>query len=319
LFLVLIAFVIVALAASFVFKFISLLTVLIVILIFLLVMYTQVNTFFAQLREYERAVVFRFGKFNRVVGPGWYFFFPFVETYERVELRIRTIDIKAQDVITKDNIKLKLDAIIYLKVKDPKAAILNVEDYEASATSYVQASIRDVIGKTPLSDAIAKVDQINIKLKEELRNQAKHWGVEVESVEIQDIQLPENLQTAMHERSAAEQRKYAAKEMAEGKKITIEAIQEAAGKLTNPSLQYLYLQALEKVAEGKSNKIIFPLELSKLASGLSAKLGESLPRAQEELSDKYEELRREGKAKDAIIDALRKEYGLSKEKPKKRR
>jgi regulator of protease activity HflC (stomatin/prohibitin superfamily) len=323
LFLTLVAFVIITLAAAYVLNALTLLTVLVVVLIFLLVTYTQVHTFFVQLREYERAVVFHLGKFDKVIGPGWFFLIPFVQTYVKVDLRTKTIDIRAQEVITNDNIKIKADAIIYMKVKDPKAAILNVDDYERAATTFIQASLREVLGKMPLATVIAMVDVVNKRLAERLKRVSVDWGINIDSVELQDIQLPEVVQTAMHERKTAEQKKLAAIEIAEGRKITINAIQEAAGKLTDSSLQYLYLQALEKIAEGKSNKIIFPLELSKLAAGISSKLGESFPKAQHELVGKYEKLRKRGMKKDRIIDELRKEYALPKtttrKKPKKRR
>ena len=288
-FFTLIAFVIIALLVFWFTGLLGTLAILIVILVVLLGVYSQIGTFFVQLAEYERAVVFRMGKFKKLIGPGWFFLIPFLEYYRKVDLRVKTMDIAAQEVLTRDNIKLTFDAIIYTKVVDPKAAIINVENYEKASASVIQAALRDVVGKTNMSDVISNVDQLNSSLHKALRETARSWGVAVEKCEVQNIQLPKEVLAAMHGRKEAEQRKFASIETAEGRKISITALEAAAGKLTNPTLQYFYLQALEKIAEGKSTKFIFPMELSRLAAGLSAKLGLPYEQAQEKVVREYQE------------------------------
>lgn len=331
-FFTLIVFIIVAVAVLWFFNLLTIMTILILVLIVLIVTYYRMHTFFVQLQEYERAVVFRMGKFRKIVGPGWVLLIPFIESYKKIDLRERTVDIGAQEVITRDNIKLLIDAIIYLKVSDPKAAIINVLDYERASVSFTQAHLRDVAGKMELDKMISRVDEVNAILQEGLQRVTKDWGILIDKVEIQSIELPPEVISAMHKRKAAEQYKFAAVEEAEARKIHIDAIQAAAGKLTDPTLHYLYLQSLERMAEGKSTKFIFPMELSKLAAGLASRLGEPYAKAERDVISEYQDRLKKGERPDTIIESLQKEIGIPKEvvkpkvkkkktraKPKKRR
>ena len=168
-----------------------------------------------------------------------------------------------------------VDAVIYMKIKDPEAAVINIKDPIEAATTYVQAHLRDIVGKMELEAVISDIHVINELLRAGLSKVSSDWGVEVEKVEIQSIELPETVMAAMHDRKAAEQKKYATEELAKAQAIKIDAIRRAAGQLNDPAIQYLYLQALEKVAEGKSSKLIFPLELTHLASRLSGKMSDT--------------------------------------------
>ncbi len=276
----------------------------------LAVVYWFSPTFVVQLKEFERGVVFRMGKYERMIGPGWHFLIPFIETCTTVDLRIRTVDIKPQKVVTKDNIELTVDAILYLKVEDPVKAIVNVKDYEHSAVSYIQAHLRDVIGRMTMAEVLSNINEINKRLSEGIKEVDDEWGVAVQQVEIQSVDLPDIVVKAMHEKKAAEEQKLATKERAEASKMEIDAVREAAGKLSDPALQYLYLQSLQKIADGRSNKIIFPLELSRLAEGFASKLGMNYSKAQEKIRDRYEDLIAEGKKKKDAIEELKKELGI---------
>jgi len=313
---VMIAFIVLAAATLFFFDMLMPVTILLIILITLIIIYSRSSKFFTQLEEYERAVVFHMGKFKKIAGPGWLFVIPFIEFFTVVDLRVRTLDIKPQDVITKDNIKLTVDAIIYMKVADVKSAILNVENYEKAMVSYVQANIRDVIGKVELESVISNVSKINEILEKELQKVGKDWGIKIVSVELQSIELPKEVIAAMHKRRAAKELKYAQAERAEARKITIDAVQEAAGKLTEPTLQYMYLQALERMAEGKSTKIIFPMELSKIAAGIADHFGVPYAKAQDTVAKRYETLAKQGKKPKSIIETLRKEVAEESAKKK---
>ncbi|MBI1973270.1 hypothetical protein HYS54_00510 [Candidatus Micrarchaeota archaeon] len=305
-----IAFVVLALAGLWYLDYLNATAILVVILVALVLVYTQSGKFFAQVEEFEKVVVFRFGKFVKVAGPGWVFIIPFIETMIRIDQRIHTIDVKPQDVITKDNIKVKMDAVIYLRVKDPKMAIIAVEDYHRAAVTFVQAHMRDIAGTMPLTDLISNIEKFNYELKKDLAEIAEQWGVLVDKVEIQTIELPPEIIAAMSERKAAEQKKLAMVEKAEARKLYIEALQKAAGQLTSPSLQYLYLQSLQKIAEGKSSKIIFPMELSRLAEGISNRLGKPYSEAQSEVLQKYRELTGKGEAPRQAVRDVAKEEGL---------
>lgn len=282
-----------------------------VLIVIIAVFYLNSKTYFLQVHEYERAVVLRRGKFRKIAEPGWHVLTPFIDSYELVDMRIKTVDISKQEVVTKDNTKLTIDGILYLKVEDPKKAVLNVENYIKSASSNIQASLRSVVGQMETSDVISNIDKINLMLKKNTKDLATEWGVQIINVEIQSIALPEGLQKSMHELKEAEQRKYAAKERAEGTRIRLGAIEDAASKFSEPTLQYMYLQSLQKIAEGKSSKIIFPMELSKIASNISEKFGSSYVKAQNEVVERYKSKKEIGESKEEIIRDLIREYGLN--------
>ena len=230
-----------------------------------------------RLKEYERAVIFRFGKFVGVRGPGWIIILPYIESYKVVSLRVQTLDVPKQEVITKDNIVITIDAVIYLRVIDPAKAVLNVDDYKRASRLFVQAMIRDLIGTMTLDEVIGNIEELNEKLKTELSKIAKEWGVEIESVQIKDIEIPPAVKEAMHEMMIAEKEKKARTWRAEAKKIELEAIKEATKDMNERVLLYFYLEALKKLAEGRATKIIYPLDLSTLAQAISKQIGGVVP------------------------------------------
>jgi len=227
-----------------------------------------------EFKEYERGIVYRFGKYHRTVGPGWEFIIPLIETFVLYDLRTETIDIPPQEVITKDAVKLIIDAVIYMRVEDPVKAELYVEeDYRRAVEEYTKGRIRNVIGGVELAGLYAKIAEINQTLKDDIQEIAGRWGVMVIDIELIDVSPPPAVIEAMQAQEIAQRYKEAAKEEAETTQIRIEAIQKAAGKLNEPALTYLYLKALKDVADGRSSKIIFPLEFSKLAENISEKIG----------------------------------------------
>lgn len=242
-----------------------------------------------QLQEYERAVVFSFGHFVGVRGPGWTIIIPFIENYVKVDLRTETLDVAPQKVITKDNIEVQIDAVVYLKVSDPAKAVLNVQDYKSAAILYVESAIREIAGRMTAEEIISNVDKINSQLRTDLQRMAEDWGVKIVSVELKRVSLPEELMEAMHQRREAEQRKYAAVQEAEAERVKIEAVKQAAGELNEKALAYYYLKALEQIASGKATKIVLPLEVSTLAQSISSALGGAVSpkKVEEDLEGKY--------------------------------
>ena len=264
-----------------------------------LLLYTAWKTdAFVELLEYQRAVVFRFGRYVGVKGPGWIFIIPFVETYKVVDTRVQTVDVPKQEVVTKDNVVLNIDAVIYLQVVDPAKAVLKVDDYKQASRLFVQAMIRDLVGSMTLDEVIGGIEELNEKIKTALAKMADTWGVKVVSVQLTDIDIPPNLRKAMHEMMIAEKEKRARAEKAEALKIELEAIKEAVKDMNEQVLLYFYIEALKKLAEGRSTKIIYPLEFSGLAEAIAEKLGSvSAEKVRKDL-EKY---------KDVIIKVLEEE------------
>ncbi len=262
-----------------------------------------------KLLDYERAVIYRFGKVNRVGGPGWAFVIPFIESNAIVDLRTRTLDVPKQDVVTSDGIELVVDAVIYIKVKKDKQSVVNsiieVKDFKEASKLFVISSIRDIVGSMTLSDVISNIEIINAQVKENLERISKEWGLAVESVEIKDVQIPKTVLDAMHEEKAAVQQKLARIERAQAHKAEIQAVKEAAADLDQKALTYYYIRAIESMSKNKGSQVFFPAEFSKLA-GAFASSKEEVPKLAK-VNEEYKEVLKEyidtavAKAKDEPI------------------
>ncbi len=294
-FLAVVVFGVLLLLTLFYLNIIEELALLIGVILLLGLLYVKMPPFVIEIKDYERAVVFRMGKFLAIYEPGWRVLIPFVDEAVVVDLRVQTVDVPKQKVVTKDEIELTIDAIIYLKVVDVKKAVLEVRDYKEAAVSATYAHLRDIIGKMTLSEVISNIDKINTLVSKGLMDLAEKWGVSVEKVEIKEVKLPEEVMSAMHKKKAAEEYKKAAEQEALANAIKIDAVREAAGKLNEPALQYLYLEALKKVAEGKSSKILFPVELSKMAERIAGITGKDYREIERDLRKQFKEFVREEK------------------------
>ena len=255
--------------------------------IFLIVLISRYD-FLLTLKEYERALIFRFGHAKRVGGPGWTFIWPVIESARLVDLRTQTLDVKPQEVITKDRVVVKIDAIIYLFVKKDNdsvmKSVLEIDDYKRGAEQFVVASIRDAAGELTLPELISSIEKLNKEVKEKLAQITESWGVNIEAVEIQNLTVPKAISDSFSEQKAAEQKKLARAELAKAHGLEIDAVREAAEKLSDKALSYYYIRALERLGRGKATKYIFPMELTQLASRLSGARSES---SLEELFKKY--------------------------------
>lgn len=228
------------------------------------------------LEEFERVVISRYGRVNRVGGPGWTLLIPGIESYAKVDLRTKTIDVPKQDVITKDSIEIRIDAVLYLRVKKGVQDIINsvieIEDYKNASRLFIIAALRNKIGNMTLADVISNVNTLNDELESELKMLTEKWGIDVVDIELKDVDVPKVIIDAMHAEKAAIQEKLARIEKAKAHKEEILAVKEAAENLTPSTLSYYYVKALEQMAQGKSTKLIFPMEISKLVSSFSEKL-----------------------------------------------
>ena len=214
-------------------------------------------------REYERAIKFRLGRFVGVRGPGVFFVIPGLERFVKVDLRTVTLDVPKQRIITKDNVSVDVDAVVYMQVFNPGDAILKIENYIYATGLLAQTSVRDILGQVELDELLTKRDELNQKLQKTLDEPTDAWGVKVTAVTIKDISLPENIQRAMAKQAEAEREKRSRIIMAEGEFMASQKMTEAA-KLyeTAPAAMRLReLQTLGEIAREKNLIVVTPTQL----------------------------------------------------------
>jgi regulator of protease activity HflC (stomatin/prohibitin superfamily) len=241
------------------------------------------------LETYEKIVVQRFGKFNRVAGPGWTMIIPFVEVYDIVDVRVKTIDLIGYEAITKDNIRLYLDVVVYARIIDPYKAVLEVKDVNTAIITFLKSITRETVGNLTAEEVISNIAKVNELLVGERDRLKKEWGVDLISVEIQEITLPAEVQESMHHLRSAEYQRQVVEQQAFAREAVISAIQRAASKLDNPSLAYMYLEALKKVADGQATKLIFPMELTRLAESVSKHFGADKDKFLQDIMKAYQD------------------------------
>jgi regulator of protease activity HflC (stomatin/prohibitin superfamily) len=216
------------------------------------------------LREYERAVVFRLGKLlPQPKGPGLILVFRPIDTMVRVSLRTAVHDVPPQDIITRDNVSVKVNAVVYYRVIEPRRAIVEVENYTYATSQLAQTTLRSVLGQAELDDLLAERERLNQQLQQILDNQTDPWGIKVSAVEVKHVDLPENMQRAMARQAEAEREKRAKIIHAEGELIASEKLSQAASVLhTVPGAMTLrYLQTLNEIAAEQNSTIVFPLPI----------------------------------------------------------
>ena len=218
-------------------------------------------TAFRILREYERAVVFMLGRFYKVKGPGLIIIVPVVQQMVRVDLRTMVADIPSQDLITKDNVSVKVNAVLYYRVVDSERAIINVENYMEATGQLAQTTLRSVLGQHELDELLAERERLNRDVQAILDQQTDQWGIKVSNVEIKHVDIDESMIRAIAKQAEAERERRAKIIHAEGEQQAATKLVEAAGLLAtqNTSMQLRYLQTLTEIASEKSSTIVFPL------------------------------------------------------------
>ena len=222
---------------------------------------------FHVLREYERAVVFRWGRLARGIvggnGPGVVVIIPLIDKLVRVSLRTVAMDVPPQDVITKDNVSVKVNAVIYFRVVDQQRAIIQVEDYLYATSMMAQTTLRSVLGQSQLDDLLAKREEINTELQRIIDQQTEPWGVKVSAVEVKNVDLPQEMQRAIARQAEAERERRSKVIHAEGEFQAAQRLADAATVMSqNPiSLQLRYLQTLVEIAAEKNSTTIFPVPI----------------------------------------------------------
>ena len=224
------------------------------------------------LREYERGVVFQLGRFWKVKGPGLIILIPGIQQMVRVDLRTVVMDVPAQDVITRDNVSVKVNAVIYARVVDPQLAIIQVEDYITATSELAQTTLRAILGKHELDQLLAEREKINQDLQQVLDVQTDAWGIKVSNVEIKHVDLNESMVRAIAKQAEAERERRAKIIHAEGELQASDKLLEAAHKLAQApeAMQLRYLQTLTAIAGEKSSTIIFPMPIDLLTSIVGA-------------------------------------------------
>lgn len=222
---------------------------------------------FRVLREYQRDVVFQLGRFWRVKGPGLVLVIPGIQQMVRVDLRVVTMDVPPQDVISRDNVSVKVNAVVFFRVVDPQKAIIQVEDYLMATSQLAQTTLRVVLGKHELDEMLAERERLNLDVQQILDAQTDAWGIKVTNVEIKHIDLNESMVRAIARQAEAERERRAKVIHAEGEKQAAVALLEAAQMLAQQpeAMQLRYLQTMTQVAGDRASTIVFPLPMDLLA------------------------------------------------------
>ena len=221
---------------------------------------------FRILREYERGVVFMLGRFWKVKGPGLILIIPGLQQMVRVDLRTLVLDVPTQDVISRDNVSVKVNAVVYYRVLDAQKAIIQVEDYHSATSQLAQTTLRAVLGKHELDDMLAEREQLNSDIQQVLDAQTDAWGIKVSNVEIKHVDLDESMVRAIARQAEAERERRAKVIHAEGELQASEKLMQAAEMLGRQSgaMQLRYMQTLSNIASDKSSTIVFPLPIELL-------------------------------------------------------
>jgi regulator of protease activity HflC (stomatin/prohibitin superfamily) len=227
------------------------------------------------LREYERAVVFFLGRVQRVFGPGIIFIIPGVQQIVRVDLRIRVFDVPPQDIITRDNVSVKVNAVVYFRVVDPRNAIIQVANFLEATSQLAQTTLRSVLGKHELDELLAEREKLNIDIQTVLDQQTDAWGIKVSNVEIKHVDINESMVRAIARQAEAERERRAKVIHAEGELQASEKLLQAAQMLAQKSeaMQLRYLQTLTQIAGDKASTIVFPIPMELIGPLLGKKSG----------------------------------------------
>lgn len=214
-------------------------------------------------QEYERGVIFRLGRLVGARGPGLFFILPFVESMQKVDLRIVTMDVPRQDVITRDNVTVKVDAVVYFRVTDPENSVVKVMDYIRATSLVAQTTLRSVLGQSDMDELLSKRDELNQRLQQIIDEATEPWGVKVTAVEVRDVGLPAEMIRAMARQAEAERERrgkviHAAGEFEASKKLAEAGAVMAAEPVT---LQLRYLQTLTEIASEKNSTVVFPIPI----------------------------------------------------------
>ncbi|MBW3022385.1 slipin family protein [Candidatus Woesearchaeota archaeon] len=226
-------------------------------------------------KEYERGVRFTFGKYKGIILPGLRFVWPIIQSWNRVDMRVKAVDVPDQDAITKDNVSIKVNAVLYYKVSDADKAIIKVEHFNYAVSQLAQTTMRDVVGEVTLDELLSKRDQVSTRIREIVDKATDPWGIKVDSVELKHVELPEDLKRVIGKEAEAEREKRAVIIKADGEVIAAKNMAKAADTLSKASgaLHLRTLQSINDLSSDQSNTVIFavPLEILRAFESFSNK------------------------------------------------
>jgi regulator of protease activity HflC (stomatin/prohibitin superfamily) len=243
---------------------ISLLTFLVPVLV---ILFSIAGSAVKVVQEYERGVIFRLGRLVGARGPGLFFIIPFVDRMVKVDLRVVTLDVPAQEVITRDNVTVRVNAVLYFRVFNPEKAVVAVADFVRATHQIAQTTLRSVLGQSDLDELLSQREEINMRLQQIIDEQTEPWGIKVGIVEVKDVELPQSMQRAMARQAEAEREKRAKIIHASGEFEASKMLTDAARIIgTEPaSIQLRYLQTLTEIAAEKNSTIVFPVPIELLS------------------------------------------------------
>ncbi len=228
-----------------------------------------------QVNQYERGVKFRFGKYIGLMNPGWRIIWPIIDSWTRIDMRVKAVDVPDQEAITRDNVSAKVNAVIYYRINIANKAVIEVENFYYAVSQLAQTTMRNVVGETSLDDLLSKRNEVADKIQKIIDRATDPWGIKVESVELKDIILPDEMKRVIARQAEAERERRAIIIRAEGEKAAAENIALAAGRLakTAGGLHVRTLQTLSELSADKNNTIVFvtPLEILRAFEGLVKK------------------------------------------------
>ena len=226
------------------------------------------------LREYERGVIFRLGKLLGAKGPGVIFLIPVVDRMVKMDLRVVTIDVAKQEVMTRDNVPVTVDAVVYFRVVDPTAAVVKVENFWKATSLIAQTTLRSVLGQAPLDDLLSQREAINQKLQEIIDRQTEPWGVKVTAVEVKDVALPDSMKRAMAKQAEAERERRAKIVNAEGEYQAAEKMVQAAAMISKEpiALQLRFLQTMREISSEHNTTTFLPVPIDLFTPFLKGRL-----------------------------------------------
>ena len=246
-----------------------------IFLILLTILIILIITSIKQINEYERAILFRFGKFNKVMNPGWNIVIPIIDFYKKVDIRTKAVDVPEQETITKDNVSVKINAVIYYKIFDATKSVLAVENYYYAVEQLAQTTMRNIVGSVTLDELLAEREKISEEICKIIDAATDPWGVKVENVELKDVSLPEDMKRVIARAAEAEREKIAVITKAEGEVEASNNLAKAAEVMSKtPGAMHLRtLSTINDISSDQSNTIVFalPIEVLEAIKGISEK------------------------------------------------
>jgi regulator of protease activity HflC (stomatin/prohibitin superfamily) len=227
-------------------------------------------------KEWEEAIILRFGEFQRLVGPGFFFKWPIAESFLKRDKRIITLDVARQEVMTKDNISVSVDAVVFVKIVNTKDSLINIQNLWNSVMKYAQTTMRDVVGNIELDELLARRDEVADRIAKLVERETQEWGVDIISVNLQNVELPEDMKRVIARQAEAEREKRAVIIKSEGELTAAENLDKAVKHMSNRALYLRTLSSLEDISYDQSNTIVFAIPMNMVKGeilGLSAFAG----------------------------------------------